>query len=362
MKNSIFVAIAILCSAVGCHSTHKGQGQLDPFESMALSEQQHVHGAMPRELDKVSLPTYTIAPPDILVINAINLVPKSPYHLKMGDAISVSVLGTLPDAPIEGGFPIDLGGTVDFGVPYGKVRVVGLTVEEAEAAVVEHLKTSLREPEVTVSLISTAAMQMIMGEHLVGPDGTVNLGIYGSVRVVGSTLAEARFLIENHLSQFLERPEVSVDVFAYNSKVYYIVTEGAGLGDGVFRFPVTGNETVLDAISNINGLNQVASKRIWIARPAPAGGQVQILPVDWTGVTAQASTATNYQLMPGDRLFVAEDKMVAWDNRMAKVMAPFERIMGFSLLGVNTVTRFSGNVLQGGGMGRFGGGGFGGGF
>ncbi len=26
--------------------------------------------------------------------------------------------------------------------------------------------------------------------------------------------------------------EVAVDVFGYNSKVYYVVTQGAGLGDG----------------------------------------------------------------------------------------------------------------------------------
>jgi hypothetical protein len=39
-------------------------------------------------------------------------------------------------------------------------------------------------------------------------------------------------------------------------------------------------------------------------------------------------------------------------------MAPWERVFGFSLLGVQTVSRFSGNVLQGGGLrGFFGGGG-----
>ncbi len=41
---------------------------------------------------------------------------------------------------------------------------------------------------------------------------------------------------------------------------------------------------------------------------------MQILPVDWKAITAQAATETNYQLMPGDRVFVAEDKMVAFDT------------------------------------------------
>ncbi len=132
---------------------------------------------------------------------------------------------------------------------------------------------------------------------------------------------------------------MSVDIFGYNSKVYYIITQGAGLGDGVVRFPITGNETVLDAIAQINGLDTVSSKKIWIARPAPKGsGCDHILPVDWYGITQRADTATNYQLYPGDRLFVAEDKLVAFDTFISKVTAPFERIFGFTLLGSSTMS------------------------
>ena len=42
-------------------------------------------------------------------------------------------------------------------------------------------------------------------------DGTVSLGTYGSVQVVGLTLAQAKKAIETHLSAFLQAPEVSVD-------------------------------------------------------------------------------------------------------------------------------------------------------
>jgi polysaccharide export outer membrane protein len=164
------------------------------------------------------------------------------------------------------------------------------------------------------------------------------------VFVTGSTLAGARIRIYNHLSQFLVNPDVAVDVVGYNSKTYYIITEGAGFGDGVNRFPITGNETVLDAISQINGLSQVSSKKIWISRPAPDHvGPDQILPVDWVAITKGGSTATNYQVFPGDRIFVAEDHMIAFDTHLGKMLAPFERIFGFTLLGtqtVQTVNRF----------------------
>jgi polysaccharide export outer membrane protein len=211
----------------------------------------------------------------------------------------------------------------------------------------------LKDPVVSVSLLEMSGKQQIAGQHLVGLDGTVTLGSYGSVPVVGLTLAEAKQALEFHLSRELEDPEIAVEVFAYNSKVYYVVTEGAGLGDRVAKFPITGNDTVLDAIANAqqvnNGLTEVSSKRIWIARPVPHCNDLQVLPVDWQAVTAYGGVTTNYQLMPGDRVFVAEDRLVAFDTNLAKLLAPLERAMGFTLLSAGTATRLSGQVLRGGG-------------
>src|SRR5262249_16450306 len=150
-----------------------------------------------------------------------------------------------------------------------------------------HLKKmGVKDPRAIVSLAQTQAVQQIRGEHLVLQDGTISLGVYGSVFVTGMTLQQARAAIENHLSQYLVRPKVAVDVLAYNSKVYYVVTDGAGFGQQLTRLPITGNETVLDAISNINGLAPQASKcHIWVARPSPKNStHNQILPVDWNAI------------------------------------------------------------------------------
>jgi polysaccharide export outer membrane protein len=120
--------------------------------------------------------------------------------------------------------------------------------------------------------------------------------------------------------------------------VYYIVTQGAGLGDNVVRVPLTGNETVLDAISQVNGLQSVSSKRIWIARPVPGCQENIVLPVDWCAVTGRGAAATNYQIMAGDRVFIAEDQIVAFDNGLAKILSPIERIFGITLLGTSTAS------------------------
>lgn len=328
----------------GCHTTAPEN------PAFGLDRLPPVYDTMPRELSKVVLPEYVIEPPDILAIEGIHIVPRPPYQLKSLDVLSVQVTGTLPDAPIAGTYAIEPGGVVNLGLPYGTVRVAGMNVEEAKQAIEQHLAANfLKSPQVSVALAQLAAAEQIFGQFLVGPDGTITLGSYGQVQVVGMTLAQAKEHIEQHLSSHLEDPEIALNVFAYNSKSYYIVVQGAGLGDGVYKFPVTGNETVLDAIANIQGLEQVSSKKIWIARPTRDPSRVQMLPVDWLAITERATPDTNYQILPGDRVFIAEDRMVAFDTWVAKITSPLERIMGFTLLGTGTATRLSGPVLKGGG-------------
>ena len=313
----------------------------------------------PRELQKVSLPTYVVEPPDILLIDAQRIIPLPSYRLEPLDALYVSVPAAqaLPTAPLEGVFAIELDGTLNLGPSYGgPIRVADLTLDEARAAIEGRLRKVIKDFKLTVSLAQTRALTQIRGDHLIRPDGTIGLGTYGSVYVAGMTLADVKAAVEQHLSKFAYRPEVSVDVYAYNSKVYYVITDGGGYGEQVVRIPSYGNETVLDAISQVYGLSTVASKeRIWVARPSPPGcGNDQVLPVDWEGITRCGRTATNYQILPGDRIYVMAKPLVTLDTALARFLNPIERVFGGMLLGNSTVQsiRFGG---AGGGFGGFGG-------
>lgn len=351
------LAIATCVAASGCSSlstpnlgtvpVELGQHpELQPImEGQAVDENGNLVGepipgesSPPSELAKVSLPRYRVAPPDILVIQAIRLIPRNPYFIQTGDFLEIVVPNALIEEPISRTFQVDSGGRVNLGPSYDAVKIVGMTLDEAQEAIARHLARLIGQPQVSVSLLQASGVQQIAGEHLIGPDGHLNLGIYGSVYVSGLTVDEARLAIESKLSEFLDQPKVSVDVLIYNSKFYYIVTEGAGFGDNVVRIPITGNETVLDAVAQVGGLQQISSKRIWISRPAPKeSGCDQILPIDWNAITRGASTATNYQVLPGDRIFVSQDRLIAVNSLVTKVLNPVERMFGFTLLGAQTI-------------------------
>jgi polysaccharide export outer membrane protein len=294
---------------------------------------------LPRELSKTTLPAYIIEPPDVLFIDAVRIIPKPPYRIEPLDVLLIQVAETLPNQPIAGPFPVSPDGTVNLGYSYGAVRVTGMTLEEAAQNIQTHLKRSLNNPQVAVALAQFRGVQQTRGDHLVQMDGTISLGSYGCVPVTGLTLAQAKCAIEKHLSNWLLNPEISLSVSSFNSKVYYVIIDGGGYGEQVFRLPVTGNETVLDAIGMINGLPTVCStKRVWVARPTPANHCCyQILPVNWRVMTQAGDTSTNYQLFPGDRVYVKANRLLYFNNRMSQFLYPITNGFGGSLLGAGAV-------------------------
>lgn len=354
-----------LCSSVGCSTFGAHDGLIGPIPGQ------------PRELDMAAIPPYRVAPPDILIIEAVNNIRPPSDPLRAGDELLIRVADALPieadidpeTNPIEAQIQLEFerdfkvinrpyrvqpDGTVDLGPEYGSVPVAGLTLPQAKAAIDQHLKTALglKDPQVAVEMPNVLGRQAIAGEHLVRPDGSISLGIYGSVFVAGLSLAEVKTTVERHLSQYILEPEINVDVAAYNSKVYYVISDGGGYGERVVRIPFTGNETVLDAIANVEGLSQVSSKEIWVARPSPAeNGCAQIMPVNWNDIAAQGITETNYQVLPGDRIYVKADHFIAFDNYVAKITAPIERILGFTLLSTSTARaiKFFNTAPTGGG-------------
>lgn len=294
-------------------------------------------GPRPFEGVQVTIDEYIAQPPDVLLIE-MEANPSDKQVIKSGDAVQIVVTNTLPEHPISQIYQVSQEGTVDLGI-YGTVKIAGQTVVQAKETLKEHLSKELAEPGVSMQL---AAARPISGEYLVRPDGKVKLGFYGEVHVAGKTLPEIEKAIIRHLEEKegLVDPKVAVDVAAYNTMVYYIVTDGAGFGDQVTRQPLNGYETVLDALAEIGGMPVNGSKtNIWIARPIPGEpNAAEILPIDWVAITKYGSSATNYQILPGDRIYLKADVLVTQNNVFDRLISPFQQVLSTIIL-FNITTR-----------------------
>jgi polysaccharide export outer membrane protein len=285
----------------------------------------------------------TPAPIEIAIQPAAAAPDDKPATVDKDDATTLHPPAALAAAPamIVGHPPVEIGPPKEF----SKQSLPPYVVEPPDILLIQSSQKILDQP--------------LSGQHLVRPDGYVSLGMYGEVYVAGFSLEQVRVAVTEQIRKRLptfDPRTLDVDVIAYNSKVYYIVTDGGGYGEQVYRIPVTGNETILDAMAQINGLPAVSSKKkIWLARATPGdGGHPIILPIDWRGVVMRGSGATNYQVFPGDRIYVGADPYVTVDSWLAKRLAPIERLFGITLLSSSTVNSIKNGTNAFGGTGTLG--------
>ena len=165
------------------------------------------------------------------------------------------------------------------------------------------LPTYRIEPPDVLSVQVTRQGETLLPKQgfLVDPSGNVQLGKFGLVAVAGLTTEEAGQRLRAAVVSMVADAEVNVDVMQYNSKVYYVIHDENG-SQQITRIPCTGNETVLDAVA-VSG-HQTESSHMWISRPTSNGqGKPRILDVNFEALTRGADSRSNFQMLPGDRLF-----------------------------------------------------------
>ena len=145
--------------------------------------------------------------------------------------------------------------------------------------------------------------------YLLGPDGRVDLGRFGRVYLAGLTVDEATDAIEKRLADKLETPRVEVEVAGFNSKKVYVIVKSHGAGDRMTCVPYSNESSVLQAVFAAKTGNVEDS--VYVQRPPYDKKQSIRQEVDLKGLILRGDLATNYGLLPGDRVVItsAESKV-----------------------------------------------------
>jgi polysaccharide biosynthesis/export protein len=243
-------------------------------QTVKTPEEKIANSNIPTEFKKVSMPDYVVEPPDLVL---------------------VEVLEALPGRPISGERLVRPDGKISLGF-YGDVYVAGLTIPEIKEKIIFHLRKYLTDE--------------VLGLVELDPEtGTAKTDQAGKPIIIEPKDCDRVF----------------VDVTAYNSKKYYVLGDVAAPG----QLPITGNETVLDALNFAGGLIPTAApQNIRLVRPAPPGACCeQVLPVNLAAITSAGDPTTNYQLMPGDRIVVYRDPIVRTTIFIDRIAAPFQTVL-----------------------------------
>lgn len=156
--------------------------------------------------------------------------------------------------------------------------------------------------DLLIEPIDFAADVRIPADQRVMLDGTIDLSEYGRIVVAGMTIEQIEAAIEERIENIAQkRHAVNVRLLEANAAQVYVLGE---VGSPA-AYPLVGRETVLDAILLAGGLTSRASPcDIVLVRPTQPCECRVVLPVCYRQITQMGDTTTNFQLQPGDRIYV----------------------------------------------------------
>jgi protein involved in polysaccharide export with SLBB domain len=165
---------------------------------------------------------------------------------------------------------------------------------------------------------------------LIGPDGTISLRASGVVRVGGLTVPEAEAAIAQASRRVLLNPEVSVgfDETAANQVIVGGEVQRAGV------YPLVGRRGVLEAVMLAGGFTpQARMNQVVLIRRDP-DNRPMLRTVDLQGFVQSAQVNADLPLYGGDIVFVPRSRIAEvsnWVDQYINRTLPFSRTFVYSV-------------------------------
>lgn len=167
----------------------------------------------------------------------------------------------------------------------------------------------------------------LSGHREVGPDGRIQLGTLGRLRVEGQTVAEVSRRLADAVD--VSAAWVRVEVADYQSQHLYLLGQVMGQQRVV---PYQGPETVLDLLRRIGGITPgAAPDEVYVIRAHIAEGQPpQVFRVDLHAILFNQDQRTNIELQPQDQILVGESSQFS----LVKCIPPWLRPLYEAVCGI----------------------------
>lgn len=137
----------------------------------------------------------------------------------------------------------------------------------------------------------------------VSQNGTISFPLIGAVRVGGLTVNEAEAAISAKLQEFLVNPQITIFIKEYGNKKVFIL--GEVKSPGSFELPTESKLTVLEAISLAGGFTPIAAPdRTKVIRNLE--GRSESYTVEVSAITKHGEKHKDISLEPNDVVYVPQ--------------------------------------------------------
>jgi polysaccharide biosynthesis/export protein len=157
------------------------------------------------------------------------------------------------------------------------------------------------------------------GRRVVGPDGCIELGPVGRVRVEG--LSAAQIATRVAAAAAVPAAAVQVRVVEYKSQQVYVFGQVTGTQRAV---AYQGPETIRDFLQRVGGLAPGAEpSEVHILRANVADGKrPEVFTVDLRAIVMQHDERTNLRLEPFDEVFIGETRQSSYEKAIPPILRP----------------------------------------
>jgi len=166
---------------------------------------------------------------------------------------------------------------------------------------------------------------------VVRPDGKISFDLIGEVAVEGKTVAEVREEIYRRIQDFIVAPDVTVTLEGTRSRRYYVFGEVNRIGS----YPLMGRVTAVEGLAMAGGGTRLAAlNQARLSRPATEGPS--LFPIRYADITQNADATTNYELQPGDVIYVPPSISGRIGYALQIIFFPLQQIVGLGGTAVRT--------------------------
>jgi protein involved in polysaccharide export with SLBB domain len=180
-------------------------------------------------------------------------------------------------------------------------------------------------PDDVIDIIVTRHPE-VSGQYTINKEGKIQYEFAGDVTLAGLTKDQAIKVLADKLSIYIIKPEISLKISGFNSKIVYVVGEVARPG----RIPMHGDTiTVRDALleAGLPLIGSAATDSASIFTP-DASGHVVRKKVNVEALLYQGDLRQNFILHPGDCLYVPATFLTKAMRVISPVTTPVSQVAG----------------------------------
>ncbi|MDH5406970.1 MAG: polysaccharide export protein [Candidatus Aminicenantes bacterium] len=138
-------------------------------------------------------------------------------------------------------------------------------------------------------------------------EGSITLPFIGEIKAEGLTQQELEKIIRILLSErYITNPQVTVFIKEYRSKRASII----GAVENPGSYPLIGNRTILDIISEAGGITEKAGKKLYLIRGSSSESSTESILIDLEELIEKGNPELNLPIQGGDVISIPPEKFI----------------------------------------------------